>query len=150
MPPFASTCTASTSRQLPSAHTVLALLNQSLTICLLDCPHYRRERHTLACALGRKATSLPYLLPDSEATPHLVKYVNATGRLRPTFVTTDVNTASPATHPLYHHLYTTLKTPNTRLHGINLFPTRHQSNGDVMANYQLISGSHTSLHLHPS
>ncbi|KAG2125711.1 hypothetical protein DEU56DRAFT_714724, partial [Suillus clintonianus] len=52
---------------------------------LLTCPQYRQERHTLVRALGRKATSIPYLLTDSEATPHLVQYINATGRMKTTF-----------------------------------------------------------------
>ncbi|KAG2030843.1 hypothetical protein BDR03DRAFT_973975 [Suillus americanus] len=39
---------------------------------LIECPHYQR----------RQASSLPFLLTNSNAVPHLVKYVNATGRMR--------------------------------------------------------------------
>lgn len=51
---------------------------------LLDCPHYRRERHALLLALGRDATSLSFLLSDSSATPHLVRFINSTNRLSKT------------------------------------------------------------------
>jgi ribonuclease HI len=49
---------------------------------LLTCPHYRRERHLLNTALGQDSSSLSFLLTDPLATPHLVKFVNATGRMR--------------------------------------------------------------------
>ncbi|KAG2063074.1 hypothetical protein BDR04DRAFT_945581, partial [Suillus decipiens] len=49
------------------------------------CPQYRRERHVLRCSLGRKASSLPYLLSDPNATPHLVRFINGTGRFKQTF-----------------------------------------------------------------
>ncbi|KAG2051098.1 hypothetical protein BDR06DRAFT_959268 [Suillus hirtellus] len=52
---------------------------------LTTCPQYQRERHLMTCALGRNATSLPFLLSDPAATPHLVRYINATGRMRTTF-----------------------------------------------------------------
>jgi hypothetical protein len=52
---------------------------------LVDCPQYQRECHTLSCALGRKASSLPYLLSNPRAIPHLVRFINAMGRLRQTF-----------------------------------------------------------------
>jgi len=51
---------------------------------LLSCPFYQRERHVLVNALGRKASSISYLLTDPNATPHLVQYVNASGRLKTT------------------------------------------------------------------
>ncbi|KAG2156408.1 hypothetical protein DEU56DRAFT_695682, partial [Suillus clintonianus] len=51
---------------------------------LFACPQYQRERHILSCALGRKSTSLPHLLATPEAIPHLVCFVNATRRLKPT------------------------------------------------------------------
>lgn len=51
---------------------------------LFECRQYQREHHALACALGCKATSLPYLLADENAIPHLARYVNATRRLKPT------------------------------------------------------------------
>ncbi|KAG1838624.1 hypothetical protein DFJ58DRAFT_641293, partial [Suillus subalutaceus] len=34
---------------------------------LLDCQHYRCQRHTLTNALGRKASSLSYLVSDPNA-----------------------------------------------------------------------------------
>ncbi|KAJ8588234.1 hypothetical protein M405DRAFT_264463 [Rhizopogon salebrosus TDB-379] len=52
---------------------------------ILDCQHYQRQRHILTCALGRKASSLPYLLSDPDATPHLVRYINGTRRLKATY-----------------------------------------------------------------
>lgn len=51
---------------------------------LTACSHHRRAQHLLIGALGHKATSVQYLLTDPDATPHLVIYVNATGRFRPT------------------------------------------------------------------
>lgn len=51
---------------------------------LFECPQYQRERHILACELGRKSNSLSYILTDQDAIPHLVRYVNATHRLKPT------------------------------------------------------------------
>ncbi|KAG2068968.1 hypothetical protein BDR04DRAFT_1022861 [Suillus decipiens] len=52
---------------------------------LIVCPQYQRECHIMTCALGHRATSIPLLLLDPDATPHLVHYVNATGRMRTTF-----------------------------------------------------------------
>lgn len=49
---------------------------------LLACPHYRKERHLLTAALGRDASSIQFLLSTPEATPHLVTYINATGRMK--------------------------------------------------------------------
>ncbi|KAG2743247.1 hypothetical protein P692DRAFT_20671378, partial [Suillus brevipes Sb2] len=49
---------------------------------LLACPHYRKERHLLTAALGRDASSIQFLLSAPEATPHLVTYINATGRMK--------------------------------------------------------------------
>lgn len=46
------------------------------------CPQYRCERHILTAALGRRASSTQFLLTDPLATPHLIQYVNATGRMR--------------------------------------------------------------------
>ncbi|KAG2129565.1 uncharacterized protein EDB93DRAFT_1066785, partial [Suillus bovinus] len=48
---------------------------------LLDYQRYRRERHKLTEALGHKASSPPYLLSNPHATPHLTRFINATGRL---------------------------------------------------------------------
>jgi hypothetical protein len=52
---------------------------------LFDCHHTQRERHILTIALGRKASSLPFLLANAAAIPHLVRYINATQRLKATF-----------------------------------------------------------------
>ncbi|KIK34519.1 hypothetical protein CY34DRAFT_97847 [Suillus luteus UH-Slu-Lm8-n1] len=52
---------------------------------LTSCPQYQRARHHLIQALGRKATSISFLLTDVEAIPHLIRYINATGRLKATF-----------------------------------------------------------------
>lgn len=52
---------------------------------LLLCPFYQRERHTLINVLGHKASSISYLLTDPDATPHLIRYINASGRLKKTF-----------------------------------------------------------------
>ncbi|OAX36264.1 hypothetical protein K503DRAFT_826215, partial [Rhizopogon vinicolor AM-OR11-026] len=52
---------------------------------LLSCPFYQRERHILVNAFGRKASSISYILADPNTTPHLVRYINASGRLKTTF-----------------------------------------------------------------
>ncbi|KAG2108753.1 uncharacterized protein F5147DRAFT_836967 [Suillus discolor] len=59
--------------------------NETVAHYLLDCPHYRGERHILVSALGRKASSMSYLLTEAEAVPHLTRYLNTMGRLRKTF-----------------------------------------------------------------
>lgn len=60
-------------------------VNENVHHFLITCPHYHHERHTLIRALGRKATSIPHLLTNEEAIPHLTRYVNATGRMKSTF-----------------------------------------------------------------
>ncbi|KAG2739627.1 hypothetical protein P692DRAFT_20639953, partial [Suillus brevipes Sb2] len=52
---------------------------------LFDCPQYDHERFILHQKIGRKSTSLPFLLTDPAATEHFLRYVNSTGRLKPTF-----------------------------------------------------------------
>lgn len=52
---------------------------------LFDCPQYRRERHLLSIALGRNAISLSYILTSEKATPHFIRFINSTGRFKPTF-----------------------------------------------------------------
>ena len=52
---------------------------------LFECPAYRNERHILAQALGRKATSLKFLLNHKKGTKELLKYIGRTGRLRRSF-----------------------------------------------------------------
>jgi hypothetical protein len=48
---------------------------------LTACQHYQHARHSLIQALGRKATSIPFLLMNEEAIPHLIRFINATGRM---------------------------------------------------------------------
>jgi hypothetical protein len=60
-------------------------IDENIHHFLLACPHYQQERHAMINALGRKATSIPYLLTDEAAIPHLTRYVNATGRLKSIF-----------------------------------------------------------------
>ncbi|KAJ8589215.1 hypothetical protein M405DRAFT_217379 [Rhizopogon salebrosus TDB-379] len=49
------------------------------------CPQYARERHILTNTLKRSASSIPFLLSNAKATAPLIRYVNSTGRLKPTF-----------------------------------------------------------------
>ncbi|KAG2068649.1 hypothetical protein BDR04DRAFT_980726, partial [Suillus decipiens] len=49
---------------------------------LLDCPHYHCKRHVLTQTLGHNVSTMSFLLSDPSATPHLVCYINATGKLR--------------------------------------------------------------------
>lgn len=58
---------------------------ESIHHFLFDCPQYDRERFILHQKLGRKSTSLPFLLTDPTAMEHFLRYVNSTGRLKPTF-----------------------------------------------------------------
>jgi hypothetical protein len=62
---------------------------------ILDYPKYRRQRYALTYALGRKSSSLPYLLSDADATPHLVKYINGTQRLKATYGEVPLPTKHP-------------------------------------------------------
>jgi hypothetical protein len=52
---------------------------------LLDCPHYRREWHTLQCKLRHNAGSLSFLLNNLAAVIPLLKFVHSTGRLETFF-----------------------------------------------------------------
>lgn len=58
---------------------------ESIQHYLFRCPRYERERHVLHMALGRKATQAAYLLNNVNARTHLLKYINATKRLRTPF-----------------------------------------------------------------
>ncbi|KAG2356879.1 hypothetical protein BDR07DRAFT_1299237 [Suillus spraguei] len=60
-------------------------VSKTVSHFLIDCPWYHHECHTLVCSLGCKDSSLPFLLSDPSATPHLVHFINTTGRLRQTF-----------------------------------------------------------------
>lgn len=46
---------------------------------LLDCPHYRHERHILQRTLRRNAASISFLLNDKKTIRPLLKYINSTG-----------------------------------------------------------------------
>jgi hypothetical protein len=52
---------------------------------LFNCPRIRHERHILTTALGRKASSLPFILTNIDAIHHLVRFINATKRFKTTF-----------------------------------------------------------------
>ncbi|KAI6109382.1 hypothetical protein EDD17DRAFT_1456147, partial [Pisolithus thermaeus] len=52
---------------------------------LFQCLCYNRECHTLHMALGRYPTQEAYLLNDPGARTHLLRYINLTKRLQPTF-----------------------------------------------------------------
>ena len=52
---------------------------------LLVYPQYDRECFIMQRKLGRKASSLPFLLTDPYAMKHFLQYVNSTGRLKSTF-----------------------------------------------------------------
>lgn len=78
---------------------------------LITCPQYRRERHALTCALGRKASSIPFLLTNPEATQYLVRFVNAGRRLKsilgevPLYTNLAANNAIITVPPPRHYLY---------------------------------------------
>jgi hypothetical protein len=52
---------------------------------LLDCPHYRKERHLLQRKLHRNAASLSFLLNNPAAVIPLLKFVHSTGRFKTFF-----------------------------------------------------------------
>ncbi|KIK32790.1 hypothetical protein CY34DRAFT_42880, partial [Suillus luteus UH-Slu-Lm8-n1] len=52
--------------------------NETVPHLLLNCPSYRQDRHALTVVLGRKASSLPFLLSNPLATQPLVRFLNAT------------------------------------------------------------------------
>ncbi|KAI9459758.1 hypothetical protein HD554DRAFT_1996662, partial [Boletus coccyginus] len=52
---------------------------------LLECTNFARERHNLRNALNREAFSIPYMLSEPSALPHLFKFINSTKRLKDTF-----------------------------------------------------------------
>jgi hypothetical protein len=60
-------------------------IDESVFHYLTICSHYQHECYLVAHALGCRAMSISFLLSDPDAMPHLVQYVNATGRLRSTF-----------------------------------------------------------------
>jgi len=52
---------------------------------LFTCPRYDRERFILERDVGRKAYHVAHLLSNAKAKVHLLRYVNETRRLAPTF-----------------------------------------------------------------
>ncbi len=58
---------------------------ESVQHFLLNCLHYRSQRHQLRRGLGCRANNLSYLLTSAKAIPHVVDFVNATHHLRTTF-----------------------------------------------------------------
>ena len=52
---------------------------------LLDCPHYRQQRHILQRTLRHNAGSLSFLLNSPVAVKQLLKYVHSTGRFKTLF-----------------------------------------------------------------
>lgn len=48
---------------------------------LFECPKYTKPRRTLAKIFGRRANLTRFLLADSTAVPHTLRYIHATGRL---------------------------------------------------------------------
>jgi hypothetical protein len=62
----------------PSCHVA----EESVHHFMFECPAYQNERHHLARALGRKASSLKYLLNHEKGISETLKYMGRTGRLR--------------------------------------------------------------------
>jgi ribonuclease HI len=58
---------------------------ESIQHFLLSCPQYARERHILTNTLGRRALSIPFLLSNQKANAPLIRFINSTSRLKPTF-----------------------------------------------------------------
>ncbi|OAX36338.1 hypothetical protein K503DRAFT_695325, partial [Rhizopogon vinicolor AM-OR11-026] len=59
--------------------------NKTIYHYLFHCPQYAHERHILFNALRRQATSISYLLISDKATEPLMRFINSTGRVKPTF-----------------------------------------------------------------
>jgi ribonuclease HI len=59
--------------------------DESVHHFLFECRRYRNERHLLTKALGRKASSLKYLLGHKKGITELLKFIGRTGRLRKSF-----------------------------------------------------------------
>ncbi|KIK76556.1 hypothetical protein PAXRUDRAFT_169554 [Paxillus rubicundulus Ve08.2h10] len=60
-------------------------MKEDIAHYILKCPQYVWKHFVLARALGRRAHHLPHLLSDSKAVPHLINYVNSTGRFKTTY-----------------------------------------------------------------
>lgn len=74
-------------------HAILAVDSshwtpETILYYLMDYPCYQSQRHQLRQELGHKANNLSYLLSSKsskKAVPPLIKFVNATHQLRPTY-----------------------------------------------------------------
>ncbi|KAG2033274.1 hypothetical protein BDR03DRAFT_967858, partial [Suillus americanus] len=60
-------------------------VNETIHHYLFDCPQYQRERRIFADAVRRNATFIAHILTSEKALPHLIRYINSTGRFKPTF-----------------------------------------------------------------
>ena len=60
-------------------------VRESIFHYLLICPHYKTARSILHYELGRKATSIPFLLGTRKGIPHLLHFISKTKRFRATF-----------------------------------------------------------------
>jgi hypothetical protein len=69
----------------PSCPLCRGITVETVKHFLLDCPHYRRERHELQQKLRRNAGSLSFLLSSPVAVLPLLKYVHSTGRFKSFF-----------------------------------------------------------------
>jgi ribonuclease HI len=60
-------------------------IDETIHHYLFDCPQYAREQHILSNALRCNASSISYLLSSDKATKPLMRFINSSGRLKPTF-----------------------------------------------------------------
>jgi ribonuclease HI len=60
-------------------------IDETIHHYLFDCPQYRREHHIFANAVRRNATSITHILTSKKTTPHLIRFINSTGRFKSTF-----------------------------------------------------------------
>ncbi|KAG2742180.1 hypothetical protein P692DRAFT_20749314 [Suillus brevipes Sb2] len=59
--------------------------NETIHHYIFECPQYRKERHIFANAARRDALSIAHILTSDKITPHLIRYINSTGRFKPIF-----------------------------------------------------------------
>jgi ribonuclease HI len=62
-----------------------SLSEESVHHLLFECPSHRNARHHLTKALGRKASSLKFLLNNKKGISEVLKFIGRTGRLRRNF-----------------------------------------------------------------
>ncbi|KAG2071139.1 hypothetical protein BDR04DRAFT_1016818 [Suillus decipiens] len=60
-------------------------IDETIHHYLFDCPQYRRECHIFTNTIRHNATSITHILTSGKTTPHLIRFVNSTGRFKPTF-----------------------------------------------------------------